>query len=296
MELLERVKEIMTDVAHKRKWDENLRGHGGTGGHNVVTGCINDSGESIVKSYPCHRPINSFVNAKTLWSLFGYRTSPEIGRFYFDWLVNRSPWSKTGIIPKLDKEFMYETGFVFTDLDKVPANLLHNFLIASRLAAEWPVFITDWYHLVREYNIDESLAFFMVTVFADSENNISGYKSLLGSSNITYASDNKYDWPLDTYSADDDYIKNFVSGNPVRLSDKMFYPNAMTAPVNILWGTTKTGSYLKSLRKVYPATDKRVIKGAYGNASFDCLSLNAVLNIMRQEEIRLGLKDERKAA
>lgn len=296
MSKIEEAKKAMTDARVKHKWDDHPKGQGSTGGDNVITGCIRGS-ESVVRTYPCHRPINSFQNAEALWSAFGYRTDAVIGRFYFDWLLDRSPWSTTGIIPDLDKEFMFQSGFAWVDLDKTSANLLHNFLVASRSAAEWPHFIQDWYSLIHDYGVNEDLAYFMMTVFCNPTLSVGGYDSFMRAKEIIFADQDKYDWPLDTYRCDGEYLQNFLTHKTPGKSKRTFYPDAATAPVNTLWGSVEAQtSYVTVLKKRYESMmTLKTIKGVYQNVSAWCLTLDNAITIIKEEELRLGLKKKEAA-
>lgn len=237
----------------------------GTGAPNVLAGCITTTKETKDNKHPCHAYIRQYKNAAILWSAFGWRRNKEIAEFYFDWLLKKSPWSKTGIIPEfLERNFMFNEGFVWGDLDTVPANLLHNFLIASRMCAEWPRYIDSWYKLVTEYKLEPNFAFAFLTCFSpvnpnpEEEHITSPFE---GGIEACIASVNKYDWPLDMATANEEYLLNFITGKPVGISSKMFYPTAETTPVNSLWGQPA----IKSANDLYSTT----LKNLYANYMSD---------------------------
>lgn len=296
---MEQAIQNMTDARTTNKWGNGLHKIGGTGGDNVLTGFINDDGVSRASKYPCHHPINGFKSAEILWSAFGYRTSPEIAKAFHHWLVTESPWAKTGIVPKdLTEEFMFTNGFVFTDLRKTPGNLLHNFLIATRMDCEWPSLIKAWYELVTK-GFDPSFAFLMLTVFVPFEDTSLLHKgNLTNRKKLVLAATDKYDWPLDMARATQDYVLNFLNNNPEGCSTEYFSPTAKTIPVNTLWGklvpTESEESYVSILKKLYSELGKPFIRhsGFFNDIeiTYHGFSSENILEIMKREEVRLGIK------
>lgn len=231
----------------------------GTGGQNALMGYIAEDG--ITKesnTYPCHNPISYYKNAGVLWSGWGWRGKKEIAEKFFTWLLEESPWSKTGIIPKLDKEFMWNEGFIWGNLRDTPANVIHNFLIASRMCAEWPHRIADWYHLVVDYNINPAFAFLFLTCVIDYSQGNSPFRP--SSVGTVFATADKYDWPLDMGRGDETYVKNFIFGKAVGPSKVGYSPDAITKPVNTLWGPLPTGH----TKKAYACYLKNTYLPKYG--------------------------------
>lgn len=304
-DLFQQTIDLMCQVSKEEKWRPETNNHSATGGSNVLVGYIDNVGFTKYHMYPCHKHIRTFKNAETLWSCFGYRTSKEIAKFYHHWLCYESPWSKLGVVPEqLTEDFMFDTGFVFTNLKQMSCNLLHNFLIATRLVAEWPELITDWYQLVTEHKVDSSLAFVMLTCFLVS-------KRAPGKVDCTFITEgalsaltyyDKYDWPLDTGRADIDYVMNFVRGNPVGLLKRGYSPTAVTVPVNALWGDVLQAKkiYVKELEDLY---SKELAKSEKIRSSINLTDIetsvftsDAIIEIIKREEVRLGLKEERKVS
>lgn len=299
MSNLEEAKSDMRKARMANSWGNSfLGGPGNTGGKNVLTGYISTDGKKDVRSYPCHAPIRNFLNADTLWSAFGYRGKKEIAERYLDWLLYKSPWSDTGIVPKLDFDYVFAQGFVFQKLDKTPGNLLHNFLIASRLAAEWPAMIAGWDRLVQE-GIDPAYALFAQTLWWCVSNKTAFHETWVGREASTWAQQDRYDWPLDTFRASESYVTNFVNGKTEGLSTTMFFPNCQTTPVNTLWGklAKAEGEYVRNLKKIYA---DRFRSEKYGESQFhsaykmEVADQKDILQIVRDEEIRLGIKKSMK--
>lgn len=291
----------MEDMVLQRKtknWHPQTDSNSGTGGNNVLTGFIDNAGKKDASTYPCHAPIMRFKKAEVLWSCFGWRGSQQVARDYFDWLCNESPWARTDIIPDLTQKFMFTEGFVWDSLGKTPANLLHNFLVASRSAAEWPVMIQDWHDLVNIHGFNPSFAYAMLTTFCSH----SGHSVLKpdGTSYIAYV--DKYDWPLDMARAGDDYINNFLDAKTVGLSSRFFFPDAVTRPVNALWGKVPelangknsitfqiSELYAKSHGIKREPNKAQLIRPSTGSNKIEPMDFTgkAVLNIFRLEQKRI---------
>lgn len=299
-ELIEVAIRDMKDARVSNSWYPFKNKNGSTGGQNVLTGAIQTTGaKHAPRTYPCHRPINGFTNSAVLWSAFGWRCEEKAANWFFDWLIQDSPWFKTGIVPtNLEDKFMFSEGFVFENLDKVPANLLHNFLIATRMPAEWPGYIDQWYKLVTEHGIEPAFAFLFLTVFQAVNSDGSCYRTPFdeGSESMLATTD-KYDWPLDMARATEEYVYNFCSGATPGLSKTMFSPTAQTAPVNTLWGKLSDtpgykGRYTTILKDLYydKFTSERTTKqtGLFG-ASTDTkvFTPKALLDIIKLEQERL---------
>lgn len=298
----------LREVKKKEKWSPVPGSGGGSGitkklgGSNSLSGYIHQDGHKHSAQYPCHNPIKGYKHAEVLWSAFGSRCKEEkVTKYFFNWLCFESPWSKTGIVPKMDSQTMYEDGFVFDNLDKTPANLLHNFLIASRAAAEWPEQIDSWYYLTYELGVDPSFAFFMLAVFRSSPG-VNGYFTLRNLDNqFIFQNINFYDWPVDSHTVNEQYIRNFCSGITTGLSETMFYPTAVTTPVNSLWGRNNlTGSkgYVSKIKALYTDIGKeKTSKSEFsGTIKSKYLTLEDVVNIIKLEEARLFLKIPKKKA
>ena len=311
-EMFEQAKKNMTDARQKRGWDASkpLGGNGNTGSDNVICGYVGQDGIQKTSTYPCHAPIKNYKYTKVLWSAFGYRTTLEVAEFYHDWLVNSSPWALRGAVPpNLTQQFMFEQGFIFTNLDKTPANLLHNFLIATRMAAEWPNLITEWYDLVTKPGVSFEYAYSIISLFVPSGVGTSAERSVLTGADIILTEMDKYDWPLDLGRATEEYVTNFCSAKTPGLDTKMYYPEAKTTPCNTLWGELLTKEhdpklYSQVLYKLYDhLTETKMADhpspiawGARIKKETKVFSKENCLQIIELEQQRLGLKEIRKAA
>jgi hypothetical protein len=277
----------------------------GTGADNVLVGYISTTGYSDYRTYPCHHPITGFDRPKVLWSAFGYRTSEEVAAYYLHWLLHKSPWVRNNswFNNECTEEFIFDNAFIFTNLDQIPGNYLHNFLIASRLAAEWPDFINAWFHSVTVENINPDLAFYFLDVFKVCSQDIKDSLCWLGPrgrySRITYA--NKYDWPLDVGTSNEEYFHNFLRGTPVNPSKLSYFANQHTKPINTLWGQSNTigihrNDYLTKLLdtyKDYTERDLTTTQSQFGKAKqaeVQIFTPEAVIAIMKEEQKRL-IKD-----
>lgn len=289
---LDKLKNHMETECKKIKWDHNQNTNfGGTGGSNAFYGSILDDGSLKQYAYPCHAYIHQFVKGKGLWTAWK-NSSGKAGVRYFDWLVNSSPWAAAGIVPdKVDKEYMISHGFVWDDLDKRPASLFHNFLVAIRSAAEWSKYIQVWDDLVQKEGIDPGFAYLVLTVWCRNDpNDFSG-------SNLWYEGKvnslvwvDKYDWPLDMARATEEYVVNFVSGNPSGLRKETFYPTARTKPVNTVWGPiveTKGEKYVTKIAEIYKDTYKLTKNERL--SKLPLWSSDQIINCVKKEQDRLNI-------
>jgi hypothetical protein len=304
-DLLKLGMEAMAAARKETGWDVKTNNTTGTLSRSVLAGAIDDKGQKRHHAHHCHAYINQYTGAVCLWSCFAWRTSETIALKYFNWLVHKSPWAQAGIIPTgLTDEFMFKEGFVWTDLDKIPGNLLHNFLVASRMAAEWPELIKAWSLLVSKYKIDPSFAFLFLTCWAQLS--ITG-SFLEKDKAYPLTHKDKYDWPLDMYAADNNYVLNFLGAKTEGLSETMFSPTAATKPVKSLWGkalspNASSSRYVNILKKLYA---KEFGEKLPGESSLFCgtvyetgFSSKAIIEIALREEERLfsSLAQKKEAA
>ena len=291
----------MSNVKKDKNWGPKPGTNtGGTGGQNVLCGFTRrEDGFTANYTYPCHNPIHNFAKAEIVWSCSGYRATPEAGQKFLDWLIHSSPWLKTGIVPDLDDNFMKSTGFCWENLDQTPANLLHNFLIASRMAAEWPNHINTWHKLCTETNLDPAFIFLFLTVFSVSPHSNPDQTPFDDKVVSIIATVDKYDWPLDMKRATEEYVKNFVAGSTPGVSKEMFYPTARTAPVNTLWGSLSDDpkkqygqQVLERYKSELGISRERKVDSPFDMRKKDtvtdfCFDSKAITEIMKREYIRM---------
>jgi hypothetical protein len=294
----------MTDAREKHGWSGRLQGFGDTGGDNALFGAIGNKVKPFFNAYPCHAQIKTYKSARVLWSAYGFRAEETVAHAYHHWLMYDSPWAKNNIVPKDSEDFLFNNGLIWTTKDlKKPANLLHNFLVASRMDAEWPHLVTAWHKLVTVHNVNPELAFVFLTTYVPKEDSTASHKSFIDTDSQLCFCD-KYDWPLDMARATEDYVRNFCSSLAVKLSGP-FYPTANTTPVNEIWGTYgQDGSrYINVLKQLYKhlgVSKTSKSQGSYYAPASTTISTvytpEIVLQIIKLEEIRLGLAQVKVAA
>lgn len=265
---------------------------GGTGGDNGKYGVYDDTGLRY-HQHPCHAMVKYAKNPVVLFNRYVRREYIEdANREFFDFLISpQSPWrdfkgksishtsiedlspNKNGLLTaqsalsdQATKEWIYQNGWVWSDLSS-PSNLQHSFLVASRMPAEWPKEINLWHERCKslvtkdmtpvQKSRMQALVFAMNTVFVERHlppkqgNYVPG--DGLGIFQLTKVV--KYDWPLDTNSATEEYVKNFCNGRVVGTLRPPFEKDVQYKPVNILWGDTghydTKDSYPRQLYDLY---------------------------------------------
>lgn len=217
----------------------------GTGGDSGRYGAVcltpDDKLRAYVNTFPCHRYMRDYKNPIVVFNQYSHRPAflkDEADRMFFDWIMSdESPWRSFSNrlvteYPEGDggTTWIFNNGWVWSDLSS-PSNLQHNFLVASRMPAEWPHHINRWYDYVTEYDLDKALAFIFLDVFipiiGDEKKFIINHK-------------NKYDWPIDVCSSGEGYIRNFMSGT-VEALNKPYAENPNYRPVNRIFGNNILG-------------------------------------------------------
>lgn len=294
----------------------------GTGAHNAVYGWGKSSDEYVRQSYACHTHLRSFpqynppdfIFSKTIYPHKSFNNQDGAKR-YFEWLLSsESPWRFLfDLQPDLfsDKELCLDKGFVFTRLDTIPSNLLMNFLIATRMAHEWPRTIKSWDTLVREYGCHPTVSFLFLTLFypdkfcaTPSEGeffpDVSQFK-------LNWV--NRYDWPVDMVTCSTEYPKNFITGRVSNFNKPFTKFNGLYGPVNKIWGENELPlyderTYLMEVFKTYGKNYGKYTSETTGSLKGTLLSehrrwrvsLEELINIIRKEEERLVTQEYRKAA
>jgi hypothetical protein len=264
-ELVEKSIKALTDNIKAVPTKDNA---GGTGSDNCSHGYITKDGSTKSFHHPCHAHIRQIDAPRVYWNRYCKRPSSQVServtRSFFDWITSEdSPWKTfrgkaTSHTPhELEKEatgqevknWIYENGWVWSDLEH-PVNFQHSFLVASRMAAEWPKYLERWDKWVAALGSEKyrGMAFVFLTLFVQQQHQPDKYV-------ISYA--NKYDWPIDTGTCGEDYIRNFIHGTPVGPWNDTFSRSSNYTPVNSIWGTvpTKAGeSYIDGIFKRYHVT------------------------------------------
>lgn len=220
-----------------------------------------------IKTYghQCHAHLRSVPMTATVF----FNHLPKVGighgeEEYYKWVTGPdSPWHSAmelgmSFSPKefFTEDFWLKNGLVFDRLD-IPANLLHNFLCATRVPKEHATVFKRWRNFVNN-GINPDMALVGVTVF-NSEATEKGRASLqVGRS----------DWALDVGYYTDSYVSNFLRHTP---NEKQFIHSYRAShnytPSNMIWA--KIGefpvvptnvSWPLGLRKTY-SKDFGVVEG-----------------------------------
>lgn len=224
----------------------------------------------------CHSYIARITSPSVHYSLWTGRKlirsgglKKEVVDTYFRWVTgDDSPWiegrPKSLVVEvegkKYDvgsQEFMHDNGFVFWNIDKLPSNVQHQFLIAVRQPAECPYRINSWYYLVQQ-GLDPTFAYMWQSVFQDGSIGYvaigqAGYKK---DHAISFAMTNFGEFNLDTSTSDEEGICNFLCHRmDKKLYNKPFKDCQNYTPVNKLWGrntfSPNKDAYPSLLKKMY---------------------------------------------
>ncbi len=227
----------------------------GTGSYNARMGCVNKSGEVLDRLYMCHKRVNELENATVSFSTLIRNTmdwTKESADAWFDWVLDpvESPWKeafpKEGyVLDGVDvnsKEFMTTYGFVFWHVHILPSNVQHQAFIASRMATEWPFLIRCWHDLVNT-GLSREFALAFLPMWNGTPASVEGdaqtstqYEGFFKKEKFRLSIDNFYDFPLDVYTCDEEYILNFLSHKMVGPKNPPFAESPKYTPVNCLWG------------------------------------------------------------
>lgn len=261
---------------------DNLNHHkatkgGGTGGDNAFYGGVS-MGKADYFEYPCHAMMKDVHGgAEVVWSKWVIPKRDiyeEQSRAYFEWIISKdSPWKiafEMGMSfsnkKHFNPEFWWDNGFIFDRLDNIPSNVLHNFLVASRMPKEWPHAICLWYNLVKG-GVTPEMALVMSSNFFTDSNNTKNFMNKVN---------DPYDWPIDACTGNEEYIKNFLNHNQIK---KVFRPpyseSHVYYPVNIVWGDA-----LDPQKGTLRHKDK-----TYGRKADDYVGSNSVLMSLYKDTV-----------
>ena len=267
-------------------------GRSGTGADNAKFGTVNIRGAVSFHQYPCHVQLRESTNkdAVVVYSTWGKRPVSDINytalRSFFDWIrSDTGPWKafegrNVSHVPegwtRTVDEFIWDYGRVWSDVDKYPSNLQHSFLTASRMAPEWPQLINKWHDWVN-MGADKALAFVFLDLFRPHEGNPKypswGYtdQSAQGDVKIDLGQwqlnrSNRYDWPLDTCTGTEQYVRNFINGR-VEALNKPFAEDNRYRPVNRIFGMNKLDCMDKD---AYPSVLFKLYSSKYGPGPEGC--------------------------
>lgn len=198
--------------------------------HNAIYGGINpDNGATKYYEWGCHAQMRNMPQgSKLIWSAWMPGDTGAASDAFFDWITSdESPWAealKMGMSfsekKYFDRKFWKANGFIFDRLDKIPSNVLQNFLIASRIPKEHPTIAREWYHHVRG-GLTSEMALVMASNFQG---------------NNVRASDNG-DYPLYAVTGYDKYIRNFCAHKMDKsVFNAPYFETHTYTPVNRIWG------------------------------------------------------------
>lgn len=299
-----------------------------TGGDNAVYGFAKVNKMSELYKWPCHANMRLAHgdDVKAVWSVFCKPRSDllteDATKLYFNWITDRknSPWRslfekqptiKYGRYNVNNPAFQWRYGFVFDNMKELPANLLMNFFVASRMAKEWPNTIQLWHELVTKHNCDPAVAFFFIRLMykksaaSSSDEYVELGKNKLWGVNTDERSIglyrvNYYDWPLDTATCTVEYFQNFCFGTPVNLEQPMTEKKKSPAyhKINNCWGnnalhgTYSPQSYTKFLFTTYNTTGEIVkptcsLSNYFIQEDHWMLHKREIIQIIHKEEERL---------
>lgn len=263
LERVEEAADIAVKYLMKSTGPTKLRQEGGGTGdqENAKYGAVCLEGDLVLKSqsYPCHAFMSSFPHPVTVYNKLCYRhpVTKEIAEAYFDWIMSDTgPWKEfkgrnISHLPaglKDARTFIYKHGWVWKDLKDHPSNLQHNFLVASRMPAEWPERIVRWYDYV-EKGIHPGIAFIFLDMFVRQDDK-----------HFVINRTNTYDWPTDPCTAGEEYVKNFCLGRVERLN-KSYFDDVRYTPVNRIFGENLLG---RDDKKAYPNVLYRKYSDKFG--------------------------------
>ena len=209
-------------------WRDSLRHM-----YNVSIGLYDKNKTVLFKGpKPCHG-ILACHSAAVFWSEFVH---PRVDineqnlRMYFDWLTKESPWARLkvpGLIPdKEDPDFCFTYGWIYEPYKyPIPANLLHNFLMATRVPQQHSLSYRVWSLLVSK-GFDPTLSFAASAFLSNVRGDL--YHILRF---------DQGEYPLFSYCATKDYINNFLQAKLVEKNlHPPYYPAYSRPPINHLWG------------------------------------------------------------
>lgn len=272
-------------------------GGGGTGGGNAYYGGVSKTGMDYY-TYPCHMYMKHVhMGAEVIYSKFA---RPDAAKYqkatdaWFDWITGpKSPWApvfKLGMTFAEKKffgpEFWRTHGFIFDRLDKIPSNVLHNFLVASRMPHEWPGMVLAWYEMVQKgVSPEMALALESVWVIGCSENT--------QTKDFQMQPTNFYDWPLDVGTANEKYVQNFLLHDMQKdVFNKPYSESHQYTPVNAIWGRSSTGKkYQTILKETY---EKTFGKQAEAKATWGTPIGGTSWRVTPDEIAEIGIKEDKR--
>ena len=213
---------------------KEISNKGGLGGMSSF-GYIDTKGQvNRWASKPCIADLDNMRSPKVVFSWYKTAENGEASREFLYWLTcKESPWAS--IVPTQDKfkdkfpkeifdfDFRHDYGFVFPNIDVIPANALANFLIASRLPWEYPQKASLWYDLSMD-GCDPTAAYFFLGMYEGTKEKDA----------FTLTTNEGGHWPLCYSYAHKDVLENFCKGKFCHTS-KPLTKGGKYRPCNVLW-------------------------------------------------------------
>ena len=239
----------------------------------------------------------------TLWT--GTRkslASKEATEAYFRWVTGPdSPWIE-GIPKRLEvsvegkkydlgsQEFFHDYGFVFWNIDRLPSNVQHQFLIAVRQPAECYYRVSAWYHLVRQ-GLDPTFSYMWQSLFQDGA--IKAISLKQQEDKISFQMMNYSEFNLDTSTMDEEGIRNFLLHKMDKKEYNLPFKQSQNyTPVNRLWGrntlTPSKGAYPSILMKRYG----KEIGSLRSSNSFSGAAANPIWTGKLSDVIEMGRREQ----
>lgn len=228
-----------------------------------------------IYGHPCHAHLRSIeMDASVVFNHLPKVGSGEGEEEYYRWILGPdSPWHsamKLGMsgTPKefFSESFWLKNGLIFDRLS-IPANLLHNFLCATRVPKEHTPVFRRWKSFVKK-GLSPDMALIGLTIFGgglyiDGQPNDSVRTPLIHA---------RGDWALDSGAYTERYVRNFLSHTPIE--KRMIHPYSKShqyTPSNAIWadegekpiGGTVKGNWVYGLRKTYSKDFGELFNDAY---------------------------------
>lgn len=279
---------------------------------NAHGGCIMTNGLTDVKSGVCHGYMMRLVNPSIVFSKWTADKRKTNNRLYFEWITGpNSPW-RAALPPEeliiddndiSSKEFMWEHGFIFWHIERLPSNVQHQFLIATRVAKQHPYYIDNWEKLVVEHGFDPAMAYIWMTMWYGQ-----GKPAITNGSGMNHGSSfmkdevyqvkptllNSSEFNFDSATSGVEAVKNFLLG---RMDESVMNPPYKTqikyTPVNRLWGPNGLSPHGQG--DGYPAVLRRMYSKQFGKVVNSDTAFNGVVEnwmMTKDECIRVGLLEQ----
>lgn len=295
-------------------------------------GFVNSSGVVHQETYPCHATMTRFASPLVVFSVYPKQAPQQLGadkrpmkraatcapkvreefpeeRPYIRWLISPtlSPWRsmvptkpvyatvKKELVSVWNEDVIYKHGFLFSNLN-MPANMLVNFLFATRSVFEYPYLAKLWWQLVQD-NVHPSVAYWFACMQYPNDDGTYTLTNLTGHI------------PIYATTSHRPGFDRFVTGKPDK--DKCHLPFAkhqQYRPCNIVWDQHEVlldgdAHYYKFLAKTYPEVwekagvarqrkfaDTYTYDPYYGKLDLRPRTYETIRDTARLEQQRVGLE------